>query len=176
MLDLSVAYHRYRFVGHEFLTWLWFVFENDPNQIALEAYPGFSVKIGNRVVLENTAHQAIETLIIKGEDVGLEEAMLSLKKGAMISEINLVLSTDRQQMQFTVKGEGLTISGMKLLENVEMEDELDREGFLLDRISTCEIVMNWLFGVFRIFLKIRLSENWDRRIVVDMRKWIAERP
>ncbi len=176
MLDLSVAYHRYRFVGHEFLTWLWFVFENDPKQIALEAYPGCSVKIGNRVVLENSVHQATETLIIKGEDVGLEEAMLSLKKGAMISEINLVLSTERQQMQFTVKGEGLTISGMKILETVEIEDEQDREGFLLDRISTCETVMNWLFGVFRIFLNIRLSENWDRRVVIDMRKWIAERP
>ena len=29
MLDVSVAYNRYKFLGHEFLTWLWFMIETD---------------------------------------------------------------------------------------------------------------------------------------------------
>ena len=31
MLDLAVAYNRYRFLGDEFLTWLWYTIENDPD-------------------------------------------------------------------------------------------------------------------------------------------------
>lgn len=175
MLDLSVAYHRYRFVGHEFLTWLWFVLEKEPGQIDIEKFAGFSARIGNRMVLENTYHQATETVIIKGEDVGLEEAMLSLKKGGMISEMNVIVSSDRQQWQLTVKGEGLTVSGLKIIDTMEMEPEEDPEAVLLDRIAVCEQVMEWLFAVFRIFLKMRLSDDWDLRIIVDMRRWITER-
>jgi hypothetical protein len=175
MLDLSVAYHRYRFVGHEFLTWLWFVLEQEPRKIEIETFAGFSARIGNRMVLENTYHQSTETLIIKGEDVGLEEAMLSLKKGGMISEMNLIVSSDRQQWQLTVKGEGLTVSGLKILDTMEKEPEEDQEAILLDRIATCEQVMEWLFSVFRIFLKTRLSDDWDRQVIVDMRRWISDR-
>ena len=29
MLDVSVSYNRYKFLGHEFLTWLWFLIEKD---------------------------------------------------------------------------------------------------------------------------------------------------
>ncbi len=175
MLDLSVAYHRYRFVGHEFLTWLWFVLEQEPGKIEIEKFAGFSARIGNRMVLENTVHQSTETLIIKGEDVGLEEAMLSLKKGGMISEMNLIVSSDRQQWQLTVKGEGMTVSGLKILNTMELEPEEDQEAILLDRIATCEQVMEWLFSVFRIFLKTRLSDDWDRQVIVDMRRWISDR-
>ena len=27
MLDIAVSYNRYKFIGHEFLTWLWFVMD-----------------------------------------------------------------------------------------------------------------------------------------------------
>ena len=30
MLDISIAYNRYKYLGHEFLTWLWFIMENEP--------------------------------------------------------------------------------------------------------------------------------------------------
>jgi len=33
MLDVSVAYNRYKFLGHEFLTWLWFMIETDKDTL-----------------------------------------------------------------------------------------------------------------------------------------------
>ena len=30
MLDVAVAYNRFKFLGDEFLTWLWFIIEQDP--------------------------------------------------------------------------------------------------------------------------------------------------
>lgn len=33
MLDVSVSYNRYKFLGYEFLTWLWFAIEKDQDNI-----------------------------------------------------------------------------------------------------------------------------------------------
>ena len=53
MLDVAVAYNRYKFLGEEFLTWIWYVIEK--NQNLLKSFdPDFvALEIGNRIVLEN---------------------------------------------------------------------------------------------------------------------------
>jgi hypothetical protein len=79
MLDVSVSYNRYKFLGYEYLTWLWFVVETDQDKITnLEQAP-VSMEIGNRIVLQNKKKDAMETITIKGDDAGLEEGMLALR-------------------------------------------------------------------------------------------------
>ena len=62
MLDVAVAYNRFRFLGDEFLTWLWFIIENDPGYLNNLSSEPFSLEIGNRIVLENRHHQTVESL------------------------------------------------------------------------------------------------------------------
>ena len=81
MLDISVAYNRYKFLGDEFLTWLWFSMEKDHDRWSAPENEPFSIDIGNRIVLENRINEAVESITIKGDDAGLEEGILSLKKG-----------------------------------------------------------------------------------------------
>ena len=52
MLDVAVAYNRYQFLGEEFLTWLWFVIEQDPSILRKADSDLTSFEIGNRIVLE----------------------------------------------------------------------------------------------------------------------------
>jgi len=51
MLDLAVAYNRYRFLGDEFLTWLWFLIETDQNAFKAIDPDCSALEIGNRIVL-----------------------------------------------------------------------------------------------------------------------------
>ena len=53
MLDVAVSYHRYKFIGHEFLTWLWYVIENEQEVLKASGDDFVSLEIGNRLVLEN---------------------------------------------------------------------------------------------------------------------------
>ena len=53
MLDLVVAYNRYRFLGDEFLTWLWYTIENDPSVLKSADSDCQSLEVGNRIVFEN---------------------------------------------------------------------------------------------------------------------------
>ena len=50
------------------------------------------LEIGNRVVLVNQIDEdALETVTIKGDQAWLEEGLLALQKGAVVTEINLVM-------------------------------------------------------------------------------------
>lgn len=81
MLDVAVSYNRFKFLGHEFLTWLWYSIENEPDILKNSENESVSLEIGNRIVLENRIGDSMETITIKGDDAGLEEGMLSLEKG-----------------------------------------------------------------------------------------------
>ncbi len=81
MLDVAIAYNRYRFLGNEFLTWLWYTLENHSSQLVEIDADLSALEIGNRMVLENRRNEGLETITIKGDDAGLEEGLLALKKG-----------------------------------------------------------------------------------------------
>ena len=53
MLDVAVAYNRYKFIGNEFLTWLWFNADANPKYFNKIDETITGLYIGNRVVLEN---------------------------------------------------------------------------------------------------------------------------
>ena len=106
MLDIAVSYNRYKFIGYEFLTWLWFTIEKNSQHI--------NITIGNRIVLENRSQSSLEKITITGDDAGLEEGILSLRKGALVTELNLIYQEDDNKWQFSLKGESLSISGFKL--------------------------------------------------------------
>ncbi|MGD8971057.1 MAG: hypothetical protein PVG01_06585, partial [Desulfobacterales bacterium] len=113
MLDVAIAYDRYRFLGNEFLTWLWYTLENRSARLAQIDADLSVLDIGNRIVLENSRSEGLETITIKGDDAGLEEGLLALKKGALVTEMNLLYRSGDNTWQFNLKGESLNISSFK---------------------------------------------------------------
>jgi hypothetical protein len=172
MLDVSVSYNRYKFLGYEYLTWLWFVVENDPDTIRnLEQEP-VSLEIGNRIVVVNKKRDAIETITIKGDDAGLEEAMLALRKGAVVTELNLLLKADDQQWRFTLKGESLHVVGFKTPPTGPVESEEDLEGAILEKANLCDRAIQCMDKLFKQFITLRVSEGWPNKVVPLVRQWI----
>jgi len=172
MLDISVSYNRYKFLGYEYLTWLWFVVENDPDTIRnLEQEP-VSLEIGNRIVLVNKKKDAVESITIKGDDAGLEEGMLALRKGAVVTELNLLLKADDQQWRFTLKGESLHVVGFKTPPTGRVESEEDLEGAVLEKANLCDRAIQCMDKLFKQFITLRVSEGWPNRVVPLVRQWI----
>ena len=64
MLDIAVAYNRYRFLGNEFLTWLWFSIENDMETLRKSDPDFLDLDVGNRMVLENRLANGKENITI----------------------------------------------------------------------------------------------------------------
>jgi hypothetical protein len=173
MLDVSVAYEKYKFIGYEFLTWLWFAIENEPEYLSGFAPEMASLDVGNRLVIENRQTGAIETITIKGDDAGLEEARLSLRKGGMVSEMNLVYRDGDQKWQFTIKGESFHISTLKIPETGPVESGEDWEGGVLERIFLYEKAIVLVGQLYKGFIRLRIQNEWSNRVAPQMKHWIS---
>jgi hypothetical protein len=172
MLDIAVAYNRFKFLGDEFLTWLWFVIEQDPTVIR-KADPDInSFEIGNRIVLEKKQKEAFERITIKGEDAGLEEAKVALQNGAMVAELNLIYRSGQQKWQFTLKGESLNLSSLKTPKIATPEKPEEVEGSVLEKIFLYDKILQFLEKLYKTFIKLRTSNRWQSHEISVIKKWL----
>jgi len=172
MLDVAVAYNRYRFLGNEFLTWLWYMIENKQDELRPLDQDLTALEIGNRMVLENHHNDTDENITIKGDNAGLEEGLLALKKGALVAEVNLVYRSGEQKWQFNIKGQSLNISGLKTPATARPEINEDVEGFVLEKIYLYDRVIQFIENLYKMFVRLRLSNQWNSSIH-QVRTWIA---
>ena len=173
MLDVAIAYNRYKFIGNEFLTWLWFTIDTNQHLFKTVDETLTSLYLGNRIVLENSVNDATEIITIKGDDAGLEEGLLSLRKGAVVIEMNLSYKTENQAWKFTLKGESLSFSGLKVPETGPVETQADIEGMVLEKAYLYEKAIDLINRLYHFFLQLRFSVEWNQKTVPDIKNWIA---
>ena len=173
MLDIAIAYSRYRFLGNEYLTWLWFIIENEMAHLNQLDEDFTSLEIGNRMVLENRRGEGVETITIKGDEASLEEGLLALKKGALVSEVNLRYRCGDQTWQFNIKGESLNLSSLKPPETGKVESKADIEGAVLEKIFLYDKVVEFVERSYQNFIKKRLSEDWQKKVVPQIAQWVS---
>ena len=171
MLDVAVAYTRYQFLGEEFLTWLWFIIEKNQDLIKNFDKDFVALKIGNRIVFENRKKESAERVTIKGEGASLEEGVVAIKKGALVSELNMLYKSAELTWQFTLKGESLNISGLSLPSTDSPESDEDLEGYVLEKIFLYEKVLHVLENLFTHFTQRRVSDSWRDEVAL-ITKWI----
>jgi hypothetical protein len=173
MLDVAVSYNRFKFLGCEFLTWIWFIMENQEDILKKTDKELVSLDIGNRIVLENNRNNTIESITIKGDEAGLEEGVLSLKKGAVVTELNLIYKAGNHEWHFNIKGESLNISGLKTPEIGKVEKKEDIEGAVLEKVFLCEKVLVLVNNLYKQFINLRVTNKWNKDVVPRIQKWIA---
>jgi len=175
MLDIAVAYNKYKFLGNEFLTWLWYVVEND---LSLSELTGIKDKrlimeVGNSITLENSlGDDSKEKISIKGDDADLEEGTTALKKGAVVTDINLILKIDDGEYKFSIKGESMNITGLKTPPAGKVENPDDIEGAILEKTYLCNALFEVMDALYTTYIKKRVSETWGTQDLPAMREWI----
>ena len=172
MLDLSVAYSRYRFLGDEFLTWLWYLIETGPDAFRSADPDCLALEVGNRVVLENRKGKSIERITIKGDDAGLEEGKMALKKGALVTELALVFKSGDHEWQFSIKGESLNLSGLKAPGPALPQSPEEMEPFLLDKTQQFYKIIIFIEKMYKNFIRLRISSGWSSKIIPAIKKWV----
>lgn len=175
MLDVAVSYNRYKFVGYEFLTWLWFRIETDPDELKKIIPEMTTLAIGNRIVLENNVNNANETITIKGDDADLKEGRLALAKGALVTELQLIYQAENQEWQFSLKGESLSFFNLKLPQTGPLESKEDVDGLVLEKAYLTEKLLKAVDHLFTAFIRLRVRSDWHKTIVAQIKAWIRNR-
>jgi len=174
MLDVAVAYNRYKFLGHEFLTWLWFMMDTQPEVLGGLYKDEITPYMGNRIVLEAASGDIRETVTIKGDEADMQEGRVALKKGALVTELNVIIESGGQQWQFTIKGESLNISSLSTPEIGPTSSAEDREGAVLEKAYFYEKLSSYFDSLFQDFLNQRLAADWETQRVAAMQNWIRK--
>lgn len=175
MLDVAVAYNKYKFLGNDFLTWIWFSIENQRDFSALlGSKDSITLQIGNSIVLENQlGDKSKEKITIKGDQAGLEEGVTALKKGAYVTQINLILKINEDEYQFTIKGESFNITGLKTPKTDLAKTGDQIEGLVIEKAFFCFTVFQMIDTLFLKYLALRSSDDWHNNGLTDIKNWIT---
>ena len=174
MLDIATAYNRYKFLGHEFLTWLWYLVETDGHRLGQTEPTAIVLALGKRIVLENPRENHAEKVTIKGDYANFDAGILPLRQGSLVTELSLEAKSTGMTWDFNLKGESLSVSGMRMSSTGPIESLDDVEGALLEKIYLLETILQFIDTLFERFVRMRVTNEWDDRVVPQIRQWIIK--
>jgi hypothetical protein len=174
MRDLVELLYAYRFLGREFLAWLWFKSEAElDGLIKIKDQEAVILAVGDKMVLETGDGEYRETLVLQGSHSEHREARLGLMQGKLPEEMNLKLIRGQDEWQLTLKAATLEIKGLKSKSaSVPQEDEDDQETFFFDQMYQVEAMSEIIDGLFREFLQVRLSPAWEQEEMPRVQDWL----
>jgi hypothetical protein len=174
MLDIATAYNRYKFIGHEFLTWLWFLIETDGHRLGQPDPQPIALSLGKRIVLENPREDHSEKVTIKGDYANFEAGILPLRQGSLVTELSLEAKSAEMSWEFNLKGESLSVSSMKMSTTGPIESLDDVEGAVLEKVYLIETMLQFIDTLFERFINIRVTKDWDDKTVPEIQQWIIK--
>ncbi|MFH2099343.1 MAG: hypothetical protein ABIJ95_07530, partial [Pseudomonadota bacterium] len=153
--------------------WLWYLTETDADAVAEAAGESVVVVVGNRITLEKQRGDDTERVAIRGEAAQMEEGLVALRKGALVSEVNLVVEIGDQNYSMNVRGADLTVSSLKTPSTgpVRVVDEM--EGAILEKAGLLEKALAILDSLFYSFIRLRISDAWEEELP-KIRRWVSQ--
>lgn len=195
-MQLVDRIEKRRFVGREFLLWLWFESEVFEGTLHTSSHGTFGLWIERQFVL--TAGKE-GTRIKGGQPAAGREAKESLRRGKLPESAGFHLVSGSEESTFTLKAEQLGISGLKLPTKLGAEEpetpvlgppmrrpkrrreDVDRqqaresdeahEAFY-ERMRLTRDIEARIEALYHDFLELRLGETWDD-VARVMGEWAA---
>lgn len=177
-MDLVDLIEEKRFLGQEFLTWLWFKSEERGGTIFLpEAGEEIQVVFEKHMLLEYGEGEARENLICRGLMTELQEARTGLKMGKKLEQARIRLSRGEYEWNLSFKATLMEFRNVKpprtMATSEESNDPEAVEGRLLEHIGLHEMIVRTMDQIFRMFLLLRIGPGWEQE-VERVRSWVQK--
>ncbi|MCB9735692.1 MAG: hypothetical protein H6745_24155 [Deltaproteobacteria bacterium] len=166
-MDLVNRINYTRFLGREFLTWLWYRAEQNEGIFPMPDGP-IEVWFDQKLTLE-TQGDLKEQNVIKAESpTEADEARAALLTGKLVTEARLRVIKDQKQWTVNVKGDTLAFSGVKIPALLSRDDEEQ----LYERFYLLEEVEDDLKALYADFIKLRIDDDGWRSEIKAIREWV----
>jgi recombination associated protein RdgC len=179
-MDLVDLIAEKRFIGQEFLTWLWWKSEERGGVVALPDEGDIVVVFEKHMLLEYGEGDNNESLICRGLQTELQEARTGLVMGKKLEQARIQLVYNDYEWNFTMAAALMEFRNVKLpktgAESGNDNNPEEREGMVLERIFLFEELIRLVLDLFRVFLTVRVGDDW-RDELLKIREWVnkAER-
>ena len=176
-MDLVDIISEKRFLGQEFLTWLWYKSEERGGAVFLPGTGDIQVVFEKHMLLESGEGESLEKLICKGLQTELQEARTGLRMGKKLEQARIYLAKGDYEWRLTLGATLFEYRNVSLPRTLsvseEGEDQVAWEAKVLERIGMSEEAMHTIDELFRIFLNLRISADWSQELV-RLKSWIAK--
>jgi hypothetical protein len=156
-----------RYLGNEFLLWLWFVLDFEDDVIPLGDKSDVSIMLARTLVLDCPRAQSGRASIHSDAPTRLPEAARAIQSGKLPRQAGMILVRHGQQMECTLQAETLAVSGAKL---PALEEE-DERALLEERVGQIRHLIETIDLLYDTFLQRRLSTNWPKD-VKRLQRWL----
>jgi recombination associated protein RdgC len=175
LVDLMV---EKRFLGQEFLTWLWWKSEERGGTVAVKGLGDIAISLEKHMLLESGEGESSEKIICSGLQTELREARTGLVMGKKLEQARIVLTEGSYEYSFTLSGSLMEFRNVKLPKTEDSEKDVGQsteevEGSILERAFLFEQLMKSIRALFAQFLEVRVGDVWTEQ-VVTIRQWVAK--
>lgn len=161
-----------RFLGYEFLTWLWFLMENGEERIRISENLEMVLHLGERIVL-TLPTESRERVVCTTQANSLHEARTALLQGKFVEEIQLLFRIADNEYLFTLDSSLLSVKGLRTPRQLPDYDMEDVDGKFLEKMYFLEEVFAALGVLYGMFLKERLTPAWESDTLPRVKEWIT---
>ncbi|MGE4560832.1 MAG: hypothetical protein AB7E77_11575 [Desulfobulbus sp.] len=174
-MDLVDLIQEKRFLGQEFLAWLWFKSEERGGSVDVPGRGDVLVVFEKHMLLEYGEGDASEKVICRGLQTELREARAGLGLAKKPEQARLRLAYGDYEFGVTLTAAIFEFRNIRLPKTVDSSDEgkdaESQEGQVLERIALFEQLIHLVEDLFRMFINIRASHLWNEELV-KIRAWI----
>lgn len=160
-----------RFLGREFLTWLWFESEVFDERFSIDGFGDCELWLERQITLEATTEAGKEKSRLSGHaPSGTPEAREALRQGKLPIQARVGVRREEQEWALVLDADTLGLSGVKIPALIKGEGE---DPFY-ERIALIEELERAIEALYRQFVVLRLRDGWSRDVLPAMRGWIGE--
>ena len=186
-MDLLELINQKAFLGQEFLTWLWYVSEEEESPVLADGR-SVRVSLGDRLMLGPTQGAEGTRVTVKGQEASLAEARQALRRGKLVEAMRLGLEMEGEEYWLNLTAAELAVGSLKLPPVAPAEDPLRPEpqggmepegpspadGLVLERVSLINNALQALEGLFKVFMTRRLDQDQASQMKQALKTWAAE--
>ena len=164
------ALNEGRFLGYEFLTWLWFYAEQFEGKFKLNENQTGEVFLGERLVL-SLPGEGKEKVVCTTQANALHEARTALRQGKSVEEMQLLLRIGENEYYLTLDSSLWAVKGLKTPKQLPSEEDDEADALFLEKMFFIEQVSSALNVLYSRFLTDRLSPGWDSDVLPAFKQW-----
>jgi hypothetical protein len=190
-MQLIDRIEKRRFVGREFLLFLWFESELFDATLRTARHGSFGLWLERSLVLSEGNESTKITAPMPGLGREAKEALL---RGQLPDSAGIRVAWHDDETAFVLKAEQLAVAGLKLKTVLDKDDgpnellaeltgqrtsqrrkraapEDDRESFY-ERMALVQEFEELIEALYRDFLDLRLSARWAELVLPALRRWV----
>jgi hypothetical protein len=188
-MDLVDQIERARFLGREWLLYLWYESERmgaddlealrEDATVPLERPPQelftppgvdpFALYVSSPLVLESR-FDIVERVTIAGtEPSESAEARAALREGKLPAKLKVEIVRGEREWACTIDGDTLALSGVRLPAEMKNEDD----DVLTERLYLLEELETMLDALLKQYVELRLSKRFKTHTRATMQEWVS---